>query len=90
MSGNQEIQGKRLEKMDEVTQQNAALVEQATAAAKSLQDQATHLVQAVSIFNTGDTLSRIPSFATKKKALVSIAARKKQALPDDEERWDEF
>jgi methyl-accepting chemotaxis protein len=36
--------------MDEVTQQNAALVEQAAAAAESLQNQASQLAQAVSIF----------------------------------------
>jgi methyl-accepting chemotaxis protein-1 (serine sensor receptor) len=37
--------------MDEVTQQNAALVEQAAAAAQSLDDQAARLQQAVSIFS---------------------------------------
>jgi len=36
--------------MDHVTQQNAALVEEAAAAAQSLQDQAGHLEQVVSIF----------------------------------------
>lgn len=36
--------------MDEMTQQNAALVEQAAAAAQSMQDQAAALSQAVSIF----------------------------------------
>ncbi|WP_373990721.1 methyl-accepting chemotaxis protein [Duganella sp. BuS-21] len=36
--------------MDGVTQQNAALVEQAAAAAESLQEQASHLAQAVSVF----------------------------------------
>ncbi|SEB24435.1 methyl-accepting chemotaxis protein [Variovorax sp. YR216] len=36
--------------MDEVTQQNAALVEEASAAAQSLQAQAGNLVQAVSLF----------------------------------------
>lgn len=36
--------------MDSVTQQNAALVEQAAAAAQALQDQARHLAQAVSLF----------------------------------------
>jgi methyl-accepting chemotaxis protein len=36
--------------MDQVTQQNAALVEEAAAAAASLQDQAGSLVQAVSVF----------------------------------------
>jgi methyl-accepting chemotaxis protein len=36
--------------MDQVTQQNAALVEQATAAARSLEEQAEQLVEAVSVF----------------------------------------
>ncbi len=36
--------------MDQVTQQNAALVEQAAAAAQSLQDQAAHLARLVSVF----------------------------------------
>jgi methyl-accepting chemotaxis protein len=40
--------------MDQVTQQNAALVEQASAAAQSLQEQAGGLVQAVSIFKLDD------------------------------------
>jgi methyl-accepting chemotaxis protein len=41
--------------MDEVTQQNAALVEQAAAAAQSLQDQAGKLAQVVSVFRLGAT-----------------------------------
>lgn len=36
--------------LDEVTQQNAALVEQSAAASESLKQQATHLVDAVSVF----------------------------------------
>ncbi|NGX15269.1 methyl-accepting chemotaxis protein, partial [Wenzhouxiangella sp. XN24] len=36
--------------MDEVTQQNAALVEESAAAASSLEDQAHGLAQAVSVF----------------------------------------
>ncbi len=39
--------------MDEVTQQNAALVEQAAAAASSLEDQARRLTSAVAVFRTG-------------------------------------
>jgi methyl-accepting chemotaxis protein len=38
--------------MDETTQQNAALVEEAAAAAESLQDQAASLSQAVAVFKT--------------------------------------
>ena len=40
--------------MDQVTQQNAALVEQAAAAAAGLQDQTTHLVQALAVFKLSD------------------------------------
>jgi methyl-accepting chemotaxis protein len=37
-------------KMDDVTQQNTALVEEAAAAAESLMDQADELMKAVSVF----------------------------------------
>ncbi|MBI4757342.1 MAG: PAS domain-containing protein [Betaproteobacteria bacterium] len=59
--------------MDEVTQQNAALVEQAAAAAESLEDQARLLAQAVSVFRLepgaaqgwdGETERRGPERAT--------------------------
>ncbi|WP_229415072.1 methyl-accepting chemotaxis protein, partial [Massilia aurea] len=40
--------------MDSVTQQNAALVEEAAAAAGSLQEQAAALAQIVSVFKVGD------------------------------------
>ncbi|TDV21016.1 methyl-accepting chemotaxis protein [Paraburkholderia caballeronis] len=40
--------------MDEVTQQNAALVEQAAAAAQSLEDQAGRLREAVAVFRVDD------------------------------------
>jgi len=41
--------------MDTVTQQNAALVGEAAAAAESLQEQAKNLVQMVSVFKTGNS-----------------------------------
>jgi methyl-accepting chemotaxis protein len=40
--------------MDRVSQQNAALVEEAAAAAASLEDQASALRDAVSVFRTGE------------------------------------
>ncbi len=40
--------------MDQLTQQNAALVEEVAAAAASLNDQTSHLMQAVSVFEPGD------------------------------------
>ena len=42
-----------LGQMDQVTQQNAALVEEAAAAAQSLEHQARHLVDVVSVFRLG-------------------------------------
>jgi methyl-accepting chemotaxis protein len=48
--------------MDEVTQQNAALVEEAAAATASLQDQASELAQTVSLFKIDDSqAARRPS-----------------------------
>ncbi|PTQ88137.1 PAS domain-containing methyl-accepting chemotaxis protein [Nitrosomonas ureae] len=43
--------------MDEVTQQNAALVEEAAASAESLENQAKDLTGAISIFKVGQTTS---------------------------------
>ena len=40
--------------MDQLTQQNAALVEEVAAAAASLNEQTAHLMQAVSVFELGD------------------------------------
>ncbi len=47
-----------LGQMDDITQQNAALVEQAAAAAQSMHDQALHLAKAVSAFKTADMMER--------------------------------
>ncbi|WP_020166514.1 MULTISPECIES: methyl-accepting chemotaxis protein [Methylotenera] len=54
--------------MDEVTQQNAALVEEATAAAESLVDQANSLMEAVSIF-------KVDERAVTSKSVSSSSAR---------------
>lgn len=43
--------------MDDVTQQNASLVEEAAAAAESLEEQARNLVEAISRFKLDDSLS---------------------------------
>lgn len=54
--------------MDEVTQQNAALVEQAAAAAESLVDQAESLIEVVSVFK----LNGGSSFSVSKPTLRSV------------------
>ncbi|MGF6968611.1 methyl-accepting chemotaxis protein [Paraburkholderia sp. WC7.3g] len=47
--------GQAVTQMDETTQQNAALVEQAAAAAQSLEVQARNMKQTVSVFRTGES-----------------------------------
>jgi methyl-accepting chemotaxis protein len=47
--------GEAVTQMDQATQQNAALVEEMAAAASSLKSQAQELVQAVAVFQLGDT-----------------------------------
>jgi len=49
--------GEAVTQMDQVTQQNAALVEEMAAAASSLKSQAEDLVQVVSVFRLGDERS---------------------------------
>ncbi|HEX7911570.1 MAG TPA: methyl-accepting chemotaxis protein [Paraburkholderia sp.] len=58
--------------MDEVTQQNAALVEQAAAAASSLEDQARRLTSAVAVFQTGSGAS---SFADRRGGSVTAPTK---------------
>ncbi len=45
--------GETVTQMDQTTQQNAALVEEASAAARALEEQARGLIDAVSVFRTG-------------------------------------
>ncbi|MFM0053182.1 methyl-accepting chemotaxis protein [Caballeronia grimmiae] len=50
-----------ISQMDEVTQQNAALVEEAAAAAGSMEDQAKQLTAAVAVFRTAQTSTSSPA-----------------------------
>ncbi len=66
--------------MDDVTQQNSALVEQAAAAAESLVEQANALTDVISVFKLADKAAentRFPSNATRISAreLVVVEAR---------------
>ena len=53
-SGGIEQVNQAVTSIDQITQQNAALVEEATAAARSLEEQSGNLVRAVAVFNTAD------------------------------------
>ncbi len=67
--------------MDEVTQQNAALVEEAAAAAESLQEQAEELQGAVSVFKL-DEPAALPHPAHR-KPMLALAAAPLAALSKD-------
>ncbi len=65
--------------MDESTQQNAALVEEAAAAAQAMQEQAAQLMEAVSVFKLGQDMTT-DTAPTPVKTVRPIAPAKK-ALP---------
>ncbi|MGK5053680.1 methyl-accepting chemotaxis protein [Janthinobacterium sp. RB2P8] len=62
--------------MDGMTQQNAALVEQAAAAAQSLQDQAAELAHVVSIFKLVDGEEKPAAYVPAPVATAPVAVRK--------------
>lgn len=82
--------------MDDVTQQNAALVEQATAAAESLEKQTQHLTITVAHFNMDDDIDSAGSlFATEpvfKEADTGHApvGHLVKVDPNDNDGWEEF
>lgn len=61
--------------MDRVTQQNAALVEEAAAAAGSLEEQARKLKSVVSVFNLGGGAGRVSQLAVRKPQAVPVKPR---------------
>ena len=91
--------------MDEVTQQNAALVEEAAAAAESMQEEAQSLTQAVSVFKLSEGQSRAVAAPVATRTVAKPVSRpapaaakkpaaKPKALPSKagkaDEEWEEF
>jgi hypothetical protein len=91
--------------MDRSTQENAALVEEAAAAAGSLQDQAARLAQVVGRFRLGESMAaapvaravvRAPAPAPKRIARPAPAptprarVRKEPAAAATASDWEEF
>jgi methyl-accepting chemotaxis protein len=71
--------------LDQMTQQNAALVEQSAAAAESLKEQAVRLSQAIAVFRTGGS-EAVPVAVTRRPAAPvasSAKASKPSAKPAD-------
>jgi methyl-accepting chemotaxis protein len=71
-----------VQQLDQVTQQNASLVEESAAAADSLNKQAAQLVQLVSVFRLDENTTR-PQAALSKSTPVAAAvpARAQTARP---------
>jgi methyl-accepting chemotaxis protein len=67
--------GDAVVQLDQVTQQNAALVEESAAAAESLNHQASRLVQAVSVFKLGGETRATPKAAAPVAKPKSAAGR---------------
>ncbi|RJG01206.1 methyl-accepting chemotaxis protein [Noviherbaspirillum sedimenti] len=78
-SGIEEV-NRAIAQMDEMTQQNSSLVEQAAAAAQSMQDQAAALAKAVAIFklNIGKAQGRVRAVSSAPSSALAApkAARK--------------
>ncbi|GJI93467.1 hypothetical protein RugamoR57_01850 [Duganella caerulea] len=80
LSGIEHING-AIAEMDQTTQQNAALVEQASAAAATLRDQATHLQGAVGVFKlVGDA-------GTRRSASVKPIKSARHGAPGQREHY---
>lgn len=100
-SGIDEI-NKAINQMDEMTQQNAALVEQAAAASESLMSQAEQLNDHVSMFKIDESqhhstraapTRKLPPTKSARSATKALPSKLKSAIkqnkPDDDE-WESF
>ncbi|MCK5820044.1 MAG: PAS domain-containing protein [Psychromonas sp.] len=76
-----------IHQMDDVTQQNATLVEEASAAASSLQEQVANLAISVAAFETGDN-----NFTYSASSLANDITKKETGEPPikNEEDWTDF
>jgi methyl-accepting chemotaxis protein len=69
--------GEAVTQLDQVTQQNAALVEESAAAAESLKHQAANLAAVVSVFKLGGEIgSGSPSYAVSLAANAAVVERR--------------
>lgn len=78
--------------MDEVTQQNASLVEEASSASKSLQEQAETLSRLVSTFKVNDSVAHAPASISAPVSQPSLALKRPdlKAVNVDKVNWESF
>ncbi|TSJ56377.1 methyl-accepting chemotaxis protein [Atlantibacter subterranea] len=82
--------GLAVAEMDRVTQQNASLVQESAAAAAALEEQASRLTQAVSVFRINADAREMSQDATPPKAPTAPLATRKPALADSGDNWETF
>ncbi|MDP9566426.1 UNVERIFIED_ORG: methyl-accepting chemotaxis protein-1 (serine sensor receptor) [Kosakonia oryzae] len=84
--------GLAVSEMDRVTQQNASLVEESAAAAAALEEQASRLTQAVSVFRISQQQSKLNSAtpASFTRASPASALPRKAAVTDAGDNWETF
>ena len=85
--------GLAVAEMDRVTQQNAALVEESAAAAAALEEQASHLTQAVSVFHIVADQQPIQRQEVETQVPVRAQAtlvRKVSADSVSDDNWEKF
>jgi len=73
--------GEAVQQLDQVTQQNAALVEESSAAAASLRDQAAKLVAEVGVFRLADGYTSVRPAARASRARTSAPAAAPRQAP---------
>ncbi|MDG0805501.1 methyl-accepting chemotaxis protein [Pectobacterium brasiliense] len=80
--------------MDSATQQNAALVQEASAAAVSLEEQAARLTQAVAVFKLAGVAQRLksslPKAAPQPRLAPAMALAGTSSKGSDSQNWETF
>jgi methyl-accepting chemotaxis protein len=85
--------GDAVAQLDQVTQQNAALVEESAAAAESLKHQADALVKAVAVFRLDDSQAHEPVVLTRiaaERPAAVVAGGRGMTKPQDGSDWAQF
>jgi methyl-accepting chemotaxis protein len=84
---------KAVSQMDQMTQQNATLVEQAAAASSAMKDQAQNLYEQVSFFNVGE-MPKISAQTTRTNKHNTTShihiSQRSYSSPEQDEDWKEF
>lgn len=87
--GVQEINNS-INNMDEMTQQNSALVEESSAAAKALSDQAARLAELMAFFKLDGATPGAGPRKARKAPPRTVTSQHLVPAGEDEQRWSEF